>query len=542
MVNEVQLDGIGLTQMIRPVPPFDTSTPPSNGQALIWDAAAGKYKPGPGGGGLVNIQSFGATGTSDDSAVFAAAYAAVPDYGALLFPAGTYTFPAGITHTRPLVSLVGPGRIVGKLTVGIAGVDTDFQGSTISGLRFSRGVSSTDPTVSCITVLNATNLLIEDCYFRDAGSAVYAPLEGNTARSGLTRCRYYNIGYLLRAPNLVAATWRAIADIHVQDCEGQANVGHVVLDSIDGLVCTGNTFFMPGSASVSTVKATNITVGFSDWIHIADNNLFESGTEAIALTDPNHFDISDNNIAWPGQRVASDAISITLVTRTFTFGHIGGGTISQATKNVIGFYGTGTYDISHVKIAPISIERTSGTPTTYYGVPALGTPYRVYVDNALATNMPTLPPYSGDLGTLLPDNYHGRLITAERWITARAKESSLVSRSSTITGATSIYQLTDINRASSFLGGRIDIDIRNDGTTAKSAFYSLVVCLSPDGTLGCTVAGSAGRTAGAAANDPSFTWALVNTAGSIFLQATPVGSTSGAFNHTAISTGNLLLA
>ena len=34
MTNEVQLDGIGLTQMIRPVPPFDTSIPPADGQAL----------------------------------------------------------------------------------------------------------------------------------------------------------------------------------------------------------------------------------------------------------------------------------------------------------------------------------------------------------------------------------------------------------------------------------------------------------------------------------------------------------------------------
>jgi hypothetical protein len=48
MTNEVQLDGIGLTQMIRPVPPFDTSTAPTDGQALVWDAAASKYKPGGG--------------------------------------------------------------------------------------------------------------------------------------------------------------------------------------------------------------------------------------------------------------------------------------------------------------------------------------------------------------------------------------------------------------------------------------------------------------------------------------------------------------
>jgi hypothetical protein len=46
MTNEVTLDGIGLTQMIRPVPPFDTSTPPTDGQALVWDATSGRYRPG----------------------------------------------------------------------------------------------------------------------------------------------------------------------------------------------------------------------------------------------------------------------------------------------------------------------------------------------------------------------------------------------------------------------------------------------------------------------------------------------------------------
>jgi hypothetical protein len=80
MTNEVQLDGIGLTQMIRPVPPFDTSTPPSDGQALVWDSTAGKYRPGSGGSlPVLDLRDFaagvGVGNSTADTAALEAAWA-----------------------------------------------------------------------------------------------------------------------------------------------------------------------------------------------------------------------------------------------------------------------------------------------------------------------------------------------------------------------------------------------------------------------------------------------------------------------------------
>jgi len=57
MTNEVELNGIGLHQLVRPVPPFDTSTPPTDGQVLVWDAAAGKYRPGSASGGMQGLSA-----------------------------------------------------------------------------------------------------------------------------------------------------------------------------------------------------------------------------------------------------------------------------------------------------------------------------------------------------------------------------------------------------------------------------------------------------------------------------------------------------
>jgi hypothetical protein len=77
MTNEVQLDGFGLTQMIRPVPPFDTSIAPADGQALVWDATLSKYRPRAGVTVLTPLQFGGVgSGSVDDSAAVNAAIAA----------------------------------------------------------------------------------------------------------------------------------------------------------------------------------------------------------------------------------------------------------------------------------------------------------------------------------------------------------------------------------------------------------------------------------------------------------------------------------
>src|SRR3546814_20715649 len=72
----------------------------------------------------------------------------------------------------------------------------------------------------------------------------------------------------------------------------------------------------------------------------------------------------------------------------------------------------------------------------------------------------------------------------------------------------------------------------------QSASYVLHVCKGATGSA-ANVINSAGATAGAASNHPSFTWAL-NTA-SNQLEVTPVGSTSGAFVFNVVPVGDAII-
>ena len=506
-------------------------------------------------GAVTMVTAHGAVGdgTTDDSAAFVAALAATPDYGTLWLPEGTYKLTTPLSHTRTKVSIAGPGRIDGKLIVGAFGTTYDFQGRSISGITFTRGGASTDGTVACIELRNVLNLTIEGNSFRDAGSAIYVLTEYDTARNIIQGNLYHNVGYFLRS--VTGSTpagrdsnlqWRSIADIHVVGNSGQSNVTALDIDTIDGLVCIGNTFFSPGYQNASTIKQRNIRIGFSDWLVITDNNLFEAGLEAIDLTDANHFTIKNNNIAWPGQRVPSDAISIRFSTRTFADGNIGGGNVSQATKNIVGFYGTGTIDLRAVVVDHISIERSIGSaPAQYYGTDALPTPYRVYVPSTLHSSMPILPPAPAHgFGLNLPDNHRGRIISEERWLSGAVKEQTMFLRTTTITSTQFLYVLrTTDGSGNGHFAGTVHLYMTNDGSTVKSAYYTLDIIKTPGGQVACTTVSAIGNTTGAAANDPSFTFdVFLHTDTAYYLRATKVGSTSGAFGYTAWATGPIQLA
>jgi hypothetical protein len=118
MTNEVQLDGIGLTQMIRPVPPFDTSIAPTDGQALTWNAATSKYRPGGGVTTGLSVKDYGALGdgsTVDTTAISAAMDAANTAGAALFFPPGDYVC-GSISKTYALRAFAVPGTVTIRAT------------------------------------------------------------------------------------------------------------------------------------------------------------------------------------------------------------------------------------------------------------------------------------------------------------------------------------------------------------------------------------------------------------------------------------------
>jgi hypothetical protein len=506
-------------------------------------------------GSVTLLTAFGAAGdgVTNDTAAWNAAVAAVPAGGTLFIPYGTYVLP-DVSVQRSDIDIAGSGTIKGRITFGTAGVTTDFKGHGIFGVRFERTGPTGDLSFAAIRWVNAKRHVVAGCWFYNMSSAIYSVSEsGQDCADNIVRDNVYdNVQCLFRGITGSGAVWRSHADLSFTGNTGKARLTHILIDSCDGVKVYSNRMFFSGWDKADATKQRHIDILYSDWVEIIGNALFEAGLDSIRLIDPGHFEIEDNHIAWPGQRLAGDGINIVLgqgvagdataPARTFTYGTIGGGTISQFTRNAISFYGTGL--ISHVKIRPISIERSSGAPQQYYGAPALPTPYRVWIESTITALTPQLPPYDGDNGTLLPDNFRGRLLATDRWIHQRSKETALMSRDQTVTGTAAIFSVTDLNAqssASTAIDGEIKVDARNAGTLAKTAVYKLLICNSPDGTKSCVVLGSGGRTSGAAANDPSFTWDLFHT-GSVFqLRATPVGSTSGAFSFTAKAEGNMLL-
>lgn len=491
-----------------------------------------------------------ASGAVDASAAWASAMADIPAGGTLSIPEGKFLLPS-VDVTRPDVHVEGPGTVKGRVTYGALGGNTDFLGRSLVGVRFDREQPSTAPTDACVRLHNPLNLRIHDCTFRNAGAAIYTLTEYDNARNIISNNHYHNVGFFFRsitgaapAGRSAAMQWRSLADIHFIDNSGQSNVTAIHIDSIDGALIQGNTFFSPGFDKQSTVKERNVRIGYSDWLVITGNNFFEAGLESVLLIDPNHFTVTDNNIAWPGQRTPSDAINVQFAQRTFAIGSVGGGTISQATKNVIGFSGSGAIDLRFITIQPMSIERSISTPPDqYYGTDPLPTPYRVYVPTEITSQMPALPPAAQHgFGVNLPDYHRGRVITEERYLAGSVKEQTMGFRTTTITSAQRLYVLRSADGAgSTHFGGTITLYMTNDGATAKAAMYQLMVVKSPDGTIGCVTLAATGRTGGSAANDPSFTFDIELDSGTYYLRATKIGSTSGAFGYIGWATGPIHL-
>lgn len=496
------------------------------------------------------------TGVADASAAFATALSEVPAGGTLEIPLGTFKLP-DVSITRADVNVEGPGTVNGRITIGQADRTLNLQGRGFQGVKFVRSGPVADPTFAGIRVINVERLRVQGCWFQNMSSAIYsyANAGNDVAKSIIVDNKYYNVGYFYRAVNASDAVWRAHADIDMFNNEGHARITHVKMDSVDGLTAIGNRFFFFGNAAQDQQKERHFDIGFSDWLKIKSNVLFESGLESIYLEDPNHFEVEDNHIAWPSQRANRDAISITAgvgrsgdataAPRTDLFGTVGGGNISQWAKNAIGFYGSGRVD--HVVVLPMSLERASGNPPTYYGTEQLGTPRRVFLSGTLTNLSPGTPAYNGDLQGTIFDEIRSRVTATERWLHPRAKEVALPSRDQTINQKTTLFILRDLNQqstATTIVAGRILLDIRSVSAVpspAKAAVYDILVGTSPDGTKTCQVMGAAGSSIAAVANTPAFTFTVEHDGSNLVLRATPVGTTAGAFAYSAVSTGNLIL-
>lgn len=232
---------------------------------------------------------------------------------------GEHGTDRGVILSNPMVSLVGPGELRGTITVGEVGKKTAFSGS-IMNLRIAPPGGANG-----IILQGASRIRITGCTFSGCDAAVYIypvpPIQAMdqlTSRVTIDHNRFDIVNYALRSENHkdnsgnTDVSWMALADVAFEDnIVNDARVAHVRLESVDGAIISRNQLFFPSAKLADgSNKSSCIIVGTSNWLVISDNHLFEAGSSAIDLTNPQSVTITGNHLAWPGSRVLSPAITI----------------------------------------------------------------------------------------------------------------------------------------------------------------------------------------------------------------------------------------
>lgn len=489
---------------------------------------------------VYSVMDYGAVGdgVTDDTTAVQAALDAIPEHSTLIFP-GQHLITT-VTLDKRYVTLRGPGTIYqGKVVIGSTTTRRDLYWA-IEGLSFER--SAIDADTYAVELLKVRRGRIEGCTFMNFDKAIYVrPLTDaavhDTAMVKIKGNEFDRVRYAVYVDRAPAATW-----MHSSDWKFIGNTINLALVtafhafSIDGLVLADNVFFFPNYATTNATskaeKMHNVYIGESDWIVVKGNNMFESGIEALHLDKPKHFNISDNLIAWPGQRVATDAIKIS--GNSTMHGVITDNVISRFTGNAVGYYNTG----SGIVAVKNNVFEYDATAASYYGAPALSTlpHYGVFQ----ATNSGGLVIDSGNEATGgIYGNRRGSQVS-----TTHLSQNSAIGASRAvlaITAGTSnvpVFSLASASmRSTTTYSGLLLVEVKHIETeSANTASYLFHVSKHALG-VNLTKISEHGLLTGGSASWPSFSWDLA-TDGKLI--ATPVGSTAGTFYFTATTQGNLV--
>ena len=226
---------------------------------------------------------------------------------------GIITIPQGATInfteieiTKKNVKILGGGRLKGKIILNSSD-DQQFNFSIENVI-----LSNTIP----IEVKKGRRFKINNCVFENCDKAIYINPSANApfhsiAMANISHNEFIEVNYALYGEKYSEAIDLQVNDfIFADNTINKAYYSHIYLKEIDGIVIHNNTMFFPSYDQLNNTKEYNIFIGSGDWIVISGNNLFESGYESIFLKNCKHPNISDNNIAWCGQRVPSSAIKL----------------------------------------------------------------------------------------------------------------------------------------------------------------------------------------------------------------------------------------
>lgn len=226
---------------------------------------------------------------------------------------GIITIPQGMTVnfteleiTKKNVKILGGGRLKGKIILNAT--DNQQCNFVIENVILTHTIP--------IEVRKGRRFKIHNCIFENCDKAIYinpsatAPFH-SIAMANISHNEFIEVNYALYGEKYAGAIDLQVNDfIFADNTINKAYYSHIYMKEIDGIIIHGNTMFFPSYDQLNKTKEYNIYIGSADWVVITGNNLFESGYESILLEECKHPNISDNNIAWCGQRKPSSAIKI----------------------------------------------------------------------------------------------------------------------------------------------------------------------------------------------------------------------------------------
>lgn len=515
-------------------------------------------------GPMVDLRRFGAVpdGSTDLAPAITRAVRAYAGTACTLTlpvtkPGESYRLATDAAIDQPDISLVGNGAAVqvaptAALHIGSPDRRT-VANARITGLHWYR--DGTDggraiPGGSRFLVLHRVrNLVVEASVFRGADIAIHIPPnpaseQHDTAFLQIVGQNYFEeVNYAVKGEFDASSPggWTSIGDSFVTgSVVNRSYVTGIHFDGVDGLAVNECDFVNIGSRSLDEPrvadKRNNVYVGQGDWVHVTDNQLYESGLDAVHLAAVRQAKVTGNLIAWPGQLEPSDGVRLT--------GFPGFPARAVVSDNVVVYYTRNAVTVSG-EFASLAFGANavsySSNSDRYVGRTLRG---------SAAPALDDLPHHRYDLGAVtgltaaqltiagsssqrpgesdrLPGHPYG--VGAQKATAISGTSAAL--RDLQVSGVTSVFPLSDINGAVQVYGGTVLVVVKSSFESDSPASQHLLLIAHPGDE--CVTLGKTGGSDGA----PSFTFSVSGDA----LVANPGQGVSGRFVFSAQTTGNLIV-
>ena len=183
---------------------------------------------------------------------------------------------------------------------------------------------------NCVEIENTFQVFFKNIKFMYGNASIFFHDKGykHSGYIKIVDCVFSYANYNVLLTNDVSNTNEyQVADLLLSNSHSYSTqISGIHCNGVDGFIITSNCFFFGSFAIQEINKTNNIYIKNSNFVIIQGNNLFESGAEAIKLEKYLNANISNNNIAWSGQRLKTPAIYLTGTTQ---------GTLSEFVNTVV---------------------------------------------------------------------------------------------------------------------------------------------------------------------------------------------------------------